>query len=247
VISVLTVDLQYDFFDVSSRPNAGRLAKAICLPAVRALLQHARRNSWKVVHVVSLHEGNHTLPPHLLRREAPPYCIKGTDGAAIIDDLHEPGDVVVEKRTFDGFSNPELADTLQYSDQVIICGVATDCCVLFTAHSAANTHAKQVFIPYQAAAASTIDAYLFGLQTAAKSIASVIDIDELLSVSGIAPDLTQVPVIEVTPVNRILEPWFREKLDCVSQLQHRKTLPEMPIREVLKLLEEQPAFANYRA
>ena len=77
-IAVVTIDLQYDFFGQPNGPR--RLTKAFCLPGVRRLLDLARGKGWKIVHVMTEHANETTLPAHLARRGTPPYCIAGSDG-----------------------------------------------------------------------------------------------------------------------------------------------------------------------
>lgn len=69
-------------------------------------------------------------------KEWPKHCIKGHYGAQIIDELAKsPENVVVEKKTFSGFSNRQMDITLQRNNikEVYIAGVATDYCVQATA------------------------------------------------------------------------------------------------------------------
>jgi nicotinamidase-related amidase len=235
--ALVTVDLQYDFFDVRGHPNAGRLAKAICIPAVRQLAAHGRANGWKIVHLATKHLGHETLPLHLRRREAAPYCIAGTPGADIVEGLFDHSDIVVEKQHFDGFSNPDLARALQESESIIVTGIATDCCVLFTAHSASSLHSKEVYLPYQAVAASTLEDYAFSLRAAEKSIAAITDVRNLLSTTGPTPNLRAVPRLDPQHLTEQVSDWFREQLQYVDQTRAEVTT-EMSVNEILRRLEK---------
>lgn len=179
--ALITVDLQYDFFDLAGHPNAGRLQKAMCLPEVRRLVAHARTCGWKIIHVATKHDGTHTLPPHLARRSEPAYCIDGSGGAGLIDGLATNDDTIVEKQMYDAFSNERLPEELHGHDHVILCGIAINCCVLFTANSAVNTHGKTIYVPYQCVGASKYEDYLFGLRNIAKSLGFVVDLSNLIS------------------------------------------------------------------
>jgi nicotinamidase-related amidase len=173
--ALLLIDLQYDFLDPGVNEHTGRLNKAICLPGVRRCLAHAREQDWKIVHVVTEHSGVATLPSYLRSRNAPPYCIADTHGAQIIEGLHKEGDAIVRKQMYDGFTGTNLASVVEDFPSIIVCGVTADCCVVHTANTASATLGRHVAIPYDAVSATTIEDYVVGLRTAAKSLADVLD------------------------------------------------------------------------
>jgi nicotinamidase-related amidase len=68
-------------------------------------------------------------------------CVQGTAGVEVPPwALHEPGETVIIKRTFDGFHNPELLPYLRQKGKwfVLTAGLVTSVCVLFTTVSAAQ-------------------------------------------------------------------------------------------------------------
>lgn len=68
-----------------------------------------------------------------------PHCIKGTEGAKIIEELKaEEGDIIVEKKTYSGFYNTELEKILKEKgiENLYLTGCVTHICVLFTASDA---------------------------------------------------------------------------------------------------------------
>jgi len=68
-----------------------------------------------------------------------PHCIKGTEGARIIEELKpEEGDIIVEKKTYSGFYNTELEKVLREKniENLYLTGCVTHICVLFTASDA---------------------------------------------------------------------------------------------------------------
>lgn len=68
-------------------------------------------------------------------------CIEGTAGIATLPCAQEaPDEVVLRKQTFDGFHNPQLRQLLQERGKrfLLVAGLITSTCVLFTATSAAQ-------------------------------------------------------------------------------------------------------------
>ena len=232
--ALISIDLQYDFFDPSGHPNAGRLEKAVCLPAARKLLQHARNSKWQIIHVITSHSGKESLPPHLARRNARPYCLTNTDGAQIVEGLAEGNERIISKQAYDAFSNPAVAEEIVSHEQVVICGIAANCCVLFSAHSAANVHNKRVLLPFQAIAASKIEDYVYGLRIAEKSIANVVDLNDIISATNSESIASSLPC-EDDQFEEIIRNWFKRQLQNVSRLREQSL--ELPVAEVVRRLE----------
>jgi nicotinamidase-related amidase len=68
-------------------------------------------------------------------------CVQGTSGIEILPCAVEaPGELVIVKQTFDGFYRPELQDHLERTGKrfVLVAGLITSACVLFTATSASQ-------------------------------------------------------------------------------------------------------------
>jgi nicotinamidase-related amidase len=69
----------------------------------------------------------------------PAHAVKGTRGAAVVDDLKPvAGDIVIPKTTYTGFFGTNLDETLKRLgvDSLRFTGVVTHICVLFTASEA---------------------------------------------------------------------------------------------------------------
>lgn len=181
MIALLTVDLQRDFLDPESPSGLGRIEKSFCLPAVRSLLNHARETGWTVVHIATEHQGPESQPLRMRLRQSKPFCIAGTAGAKLVEGLQQGTELVVKKRSFSGFLGTELAQHLTAADRIVICGVASDCCVLQTAFDASERYGKEVVVPYNATSAATADAHAFGLQAINKSVGAVLATSTLLS------------------------------------------------------------------
>ncbi|MGZ8429398.1 MAG: cysteine hydrolase family protein, partial [Candidatus Deferrimicrobiaceae bacterium] len=70
----------------------------------------------------------------------PPHAVAGTKGAAVACEIApEPGDVVVEKKTYSGFFRTTLPTVLRRHGirSVSLSGCVTNICILYTAADAA--------------------------------------------------------------------------------------------------------------
>ena len=101
---------------------------------VQALIVSARRANTPVVYLACAHEK--TDPMFFA---IPPHAMRGTWEAQIIADLTPcPDEVIIEKKTYDGFYETQLDTTLREMgiSELILSGVQTDCCVHATGQGA---------------------------------------------------------------------------------------------------------------
>lgn len=217
VVAIVTVDVQRAFFDTRER-DVGRVEKAICLPGVRQLLAIGRSRGWRVVHVLTEHETSATLPRYLQVNGRGPYCVPGSAAADLMD---ETGDYRVIKHAYSGFGNTTLAAVLAGIPSVVLCGVAADCCILHTAFDGATTHAKDVYVPYQAVGASTADTYVFALDAMAKSVAHIIDLDVLGE-----RELAEVVPVAAAARADVVRTWVTAAIERVQRLRAQHTDPD---------------------
>lgn len=134
--ALLIVDVQRDFWTQPRRrlhpefpANLGRL------------LAFARTEGIGVIHLRAAFEpdGSDWMARHRLLGEVP--CVRGTPGIEVLDCAREaPGEPVLWKQTFNGFSQPELEPLLRHSGArfLLIAGLVTSVCVLTTAIAAAE-------------------------------------------------------------------------------------------------------------
>lgn len=231
-VPLILVDLQHDFFD-HRLAHVGRLEKAICLPHVRALVSHARSSGWPVLHVVTEHSGADSLSVHLVKSGVPPYCIRGTVGAEILDGLLGEDDVLVSKTKYSGFHGTDLIARLTGFDTVLLAGVAADCCILHTAFDA-TSHGKHVIVPYQAVSATTRNAYVSGLETIAKSAGAVVDLHAILNPASPSPWDSRLHGEELETV---LESWFSRQLELLGEFRRQPNDSEAVEKTVARLEE----------
>ncbi len=79
----------------------------------------------------------------------PEHCLENSWGAEIIEELKpEDKDIVIKKKTYDGFFETELESILKKEkiDTLIFMGVVTEICVFHTASSAALRGFKVVLL-----------------------------------------------------------------------------------------------------
>ncbi len=134
--ALLVIDMQNDFIGQNSPcPCAG--VEAI-IPKIKTLIKTCRAASIPVVYTQEVHR------PSLvdIGRERPHHCFIGTPGVEICPELAPAAeDPVVTKPRYDAFLDTDLPHVLhgynvRANDTLIICGVATNICVHYTASGA---------------------------------------------------------------------------------------------------------------
>ncbi len=134
--ALLVVDAQRDFWTPDRRRRHPQF------PAnLSALLSFARAEGLRVIHLRAAFAPDRSdwMPRHRLLGKVP--CIRGTEGVEALDCAREaPGEPVLEKQTFNGFTQPQLEPLLARSGArfVLIAGLVTSVCVLTTAIGAAE-------------------------------------------------------------------------------------------------------------
>jgi len=133
--ALLVIDMLADFVRPGAPlevPETRRI-----LPALRRRIAQARAGGELVVYVCDSHRRN---DPEFARMGWPPHAVAGTPGAAVVQEIApEPGDVVVEKRTYSGFHRTALQAVLRRHGvrALSLAGCVTNICILYTAADAA--------------------------------------------------------------------------------------------------------------
>jgi len=133
--ALVVVDMLNDFV----RPGAPLEVPATreIVPALRRRIATARRRGEPVVYVCDSHKAN---DPEFARMGWPPHAVEGTPGSGVVSALSpEPGDAVVDKRTYSGFFRTALDVVLRRNGvrSVELAGCVTNICILYTAADAA--------------------------------------------------------------------------------------------------------------
>ncbi|MCL2509867.1 MAG: cysteine hydrolase, partial [Methanomassiliicoccaceae archaeon] len=124
---LIVVDMQNDFITGAlGTPQAQSI-----LPDVKAKIEKYKRNGDKVIFTRDTH-GEDYLSTHEGRCLPIVHCIKGTKGHEIADCLDTEGCEIIDKPTFGSL---ELAEhvALDDYDEIELCGVCTDICVVSNA------------------------------------------------------------------------------------------------------------------
>jgi len=130
--ALLVVDMLNDFV-LPGAPLEVPAARAI-VPAIRRRIDEAGEAGMPVAFLCDAHAED---DPEF--KIWPMHAVKGTDGAAIVDELKPRAeDLVVEKTTYSAFYGTRLEEALNEMGirHLIITGILTNICVFFTAADA---------------------------------------------------------------------------------------------------------------
>lgn len=107
------------------------------IPNIQALLERETAAGSAILFVADHHD-----PDDLEFQVFPVHCVKGTAEPEVIPELagYLTGDNLIPKNRYSGFFNTDLSRRLEQlrPDQVIVCGVCTDICILYTTADARN-------------------------------------------------------------------------------------------------------------
>jgi len=136
-IALVLIDIQKDFWEPMSRDP-----KLESYPEnVARLLKLSREKGFNIVHIRSVFQPDRSDWMLFYRPEGRGMipCIAGTDGIEFTE-FAKPlkGEKIIEKQTFDAFVDTDLDEYLSSQDikVVLIAGLETSVCVLFSANSA---------------------------------------------------------------------------------------------------------------
>lgn len=133
--ALLVIDMLEDFVRPGAPLEVPR--NRGILPAVRRRIARARRAGELVVYLCDAHRKN---DPEFSRMGWPAHAVAGTKGAAVVREISpEPGDVVVEKRSYSGFYRTTLQSVLRRRGvrKVALAGCVTNICILYIGAEAA--------------------------------------------------------------------------------------------------------------
>lgn len=155
---ILVVDMENDFvMPDSSMRIQGAYAT---LPAIKKFLDYGRANDWAVIYIYRIHRPS-GIDAELFRRhyfeEGNPFCIEGTPGAAIPDEIApKPGDIKVKKQRFSAFFATDLDIILRGlgTKNVYITGTQYPNCIRSTAVDSMSLDYKTTVVTDCCSAAS---------------------------------------------------------------------------------------------
>ena len=136
-LALVLIDIQKDFWE----PMSGDQTFKAFPENVARLLSISREKGYNIIHIRSVFQPDRSDWMLFYRPEGRGQipCIAGTKGTEFTE-FAEPmdGEKVIEKQTFDSFIGTDLEEHLQSLGikAVLIAGLETSVCVLFTANSA---------------------------------------------------------------------------------------------------------------
>ncbi|WXG45859.1 MAG: isochorismatase family cysteine hydrolase [Candidatus Atabeyarchaeum deiterrae] len=178
--ALLVVDMLNDFIKKGA-PLEVPLGRRI-VNSIKGLLEKAREVGVPVVCLCDRH-----LPSDPEFKVWPKHTVAGTEGSNVIFELSpKGGEFIIPKRRYSGFFGTDLDLTLSELnvDTLIITGVLTNICVLYTTVDA-SARGYDVIIPQDSVAALTEENQKWALKNMEEvtkvQIAASADIEEMLS------------------------------------------------------------------
>jgi nicotinamidase-related amidase len=164
--AVVVIDLANDFVYAggviadAGGPEYQQKAQAI-LPGLARLLDAARKAGLTVVYATDAH-----TPDDAELTKWPPHAMQGTHEAEIVEAVApEPGDIVIEKRTYSPFTETDIDAQLRARgiERLYVTGLHTDCCARHTSGDAFQRGYDLVWVT-DALQAFTDEAHAQGLE-----------------------------------------------------------------------------------
>ena len=157
---VLVIDMVKGFLEPGHNLFCGDEARTI-IPNIQELLNKEMRAGSDILFINDNHEVD-----DLEFKIFPVHCVKGTSEPEVISELvsFTTPENVIPKTRYSGFFNTDLERRLLElkPDKLIICGVCTDICVLYTA-SDARSRDYTVEVPENCVASFNADAHDWAL------------------------------------------------------------------------------------
>ncbi len=127
--ALLIIDMLNDFVDEEGALYTGEAGREI-IPVVAKVLEKARNEQWPVIYLCDQHAKDDSE-----FKMFPLHCLAGTDGGEICPELAPlEGEYIIPKRRYSGFYGTDLDLTLRELgvDELVLTGVCTNICVLYT-------------------------------------------------------------------------------------------------------------------
>ena len=157
--ALLIIDMLNDFV-LPGAPLEVPAAKII-IPSIKMELDKARREGVPVIYLCDQHQANDSE-----FKVWPSHAVKGTEGAEVVLELKpQPGDYIIAKTSYSSFFETELDSLLKRLgvDQLILTGVVTNICVLYTGADA-YMRGYKVSVSEEAVAALNEEDHRFALR-----------------------------------------------------------------------------------
>jgi nicotinamidase-related amidase len=132
--ALLIIDMVRGFLEPGHPLYCGDESRRL-IPTIRSLAERELRGNGQVYFLCDNH-----APDDLEFRIFPPHCIRGTEEAEVIPELRDLPGIVIPKTRYSAFHNTSLDEQLARlgPERLIVTGVCTDICVLYTSEDARN-------------------------------------------------------------------------------------------------------------
>lgn len=156
--AVLVVDMLRGFLEEGYPLYIGEKAGGV-IANIQRLLERELAQGSRVFFICDNHD-----PDDLEFKIFPPHCVAGTVETEVIPELARYPGEVIPKRRYSGFFDTRLEQKLKRlkPEKLIVCGVATNICVLYTVVDARNRD-YEVEVPVDCVASSNEAAHRFAL------------------------------------------------------------------------------------
>ena len=126
---VLVADMVRGFCEEGHNLYVGPTNREI-IPRIQKLLREEKAKGSHIIFLCDTHD-----PNDLEFKMFPVHCIRGTEEANVIEELAGYDGEIVPKRRYNALFDTDLAERLAELNpaKVIVCGVCTDICVMYTA------------------------------------------------------------------------------------------------------------------
>ncbi len=157
--AVIVVDMLRGFLEDGYPLYIGEKHRNI-IPNIQRLLERETAAGSKIFFVCDSH-----APDDLEFEMFPPHCIEGTIETEVIPELADYPGEMIPKRRYSGFFDTRLEEKLKQlnPEKLIICGVATNICVMHTVADARN-RGYEVEVPSDCVASFDEEAHRFALE-----------------------------------------------------------------------------------
>ncbi|MGI6406700.1 MAG: cysteine hydrolase family protein [Syntrophaceticus sp.] len=164
--ALIIIDMLNDFVQEGGALYTGEAGRRV-IPVIAEVLKRARGEKWPIIYLCDQHTSDDSE-----FNMFPVHCLAGTSGGEICTELApQDGDIIIPKRRYSGFYGTDLDLTLRelVVDELIITGVCTNICVLYTTADA-RMHNYRVKILEDAVASFDEQAHEFALQEMEKTL-----------------------------------------------------------------------------
>lgn len=157
--AVIVADMVRGFCEEGRNLYVGPTVLEI-IPRIHDLLEREKAAGSRIIFICDTHD-----PDDKEFEMFPPHCIRGSEEPEVIPELREFAGEIIPKRRYSAFFETNLGSRLAElkPEKVIIVGVCTNICVLYSA-AEARYHDYNVEVPADCVATFDPDAHDFALK-----------------------------------------------------------------------------------